>query len=255
MNSSLRLTVDIGNTSTKLAIWSAGQIVDKKRVEKISRHTIEELVSATSNHKIKDVIVSSVKNGGWNEETVDLKYRCENFRVVHLSSNMPLPIKIDYKTPNTLGSDRIAALIGAQFIEPDENILVVDAGTAVTYDFISLSGHFEGGNIAPGISMRLNALHSYTSALPEVNVDGPLPLMGQSTDEAMRAGAIYGLVAEIESYRKWLSFNNQSIKVILTGGDSQLLGRLIEGCIVEPDLVMIGLNRVGDFIALELESQ
>lgn len=244
----LRLTVDAGNSSVKLAAWSDGRIVARKKAGDITQGHIEE-IAAAHDAEIKDVIVSSVRrHGGWDEKSVPPGLRAAGFRVVDLSSSQPLPITIDYATPQTLGADRIAALVGALTIAPGADLLVVDAGTAVTYDYLSSSGRFEGGNIAAGISMRLSALHALTSALPEVGVDGSLPLLGRSTDEAMRAGAIRGVVAEIEAYRRWLNAAGKAVKVILTGGDSECLASLTDDCIVEPDLVMIGLDRVGDYI-------
>jgi type III pantothenate kinase len=152
---------------------------------------------------------------------------------------MPMPLKIDYATPHTLGEDRIAAAVGAWSLFPGENSLVVDMGTAVTYDLVSADGHFKGGNIAPGIGMRLRSLHSFTARLPEVGGYGDTPLLGTDTATAMRAGAVRGVVGEIAYYRAMLPVDT---RIVLTGGWAHRVNEFLDfEATIDPCLVTKGL--------------
>lgn len=156
-----------------------------------------------------------------------------------VSHDMPLPLELDYATPQTLGEDRIAAAVGAWSLFPGQNLLVVDMGTAVTYDVVGADGHFRGGNIAPGIGMRLRSLNSFTARLPKVGGYGETPLVGFDTATAMRAGAVRGVVAEIAYYRSMLPENTQ---VVLTGGWASHVSEFLEFPVtVEKCLVTKGL--------------
>ena len=152
---------------------------------------------------------------------------------------MPMPLKLDYSTPQTLGEDRIAAAVGAWSLFPGQNALVVDMGTAVTYDMVSADGHFRGGNIAPGIGMRLRSLNSFTARLPQIGGYGDTPLLGFDTATAMRAGAVRGVVAEIAYYRGMLP---EGTHVVLTGGWAEHVSKFLEFPVtVEKCLVTKGL--------------
>lgn len=163
--------------------------------------------------------------------------------VVMLSADTPLPIAIGYRTPGTLGADRIAAAVGATVVAPGRTCLVVDMGTAITYDVVGADGRFCGGNIAPGIFVRLEAMHHFTKALPMVETDGDVPRWGYDTATALRSGAIRGVVGELQYYRHCM--RDDSAAVILTGGSHELITPFITSpIIVEPHLVLIGLNRI-----------
>jgi type III pantothenate kinase len=122
-------------------------------------------------------------------------------RVVEFTTAMPVPLVIDYRTPMTLGVDRLAAAVGAASIAPDVDLLIADIGTAATFDVVSADGHYLGGNIAPGVKMRLTGMHEHTSRLPYVDARGETPLFGFDTTTAMRVGAVRGVVAELMYYR------------------------------------------------------
>ena len=144
----------------------------------------------------------------------------------------------------TLGPDRIAAAAGAWQLATGRQSLVVDMGTAITYDVVTSDGHYIGGNIAPGIFVRLEALNHFTKALPLVETDGPVPRWGNDTASALRSGAIRGVVGELQYYRHCL-LADQHPDVFLTGGSADLITPFITTPIhVEPNLVLIGLNSI-----------
>ena len=247
----LKLTIDIGNSSAKMALWDGDVIVRQARVADIGCGDIAGFLH--EGERLEGVIFSSVCGGSHQtdlEKTFDtLPSGClaKGFHIVTLTSRTPLPIGIGYSTPETLGHDRVAAVAGASVIVPGKAALVVDIGTAVTYDFLSSEGCFEGGNIAPGIDLRLKSLHAYTS-LPEVCADGSTRLVGKTTAEAMRSGAVLGLVAEIDYYRSRLEAESPDLTTIITGGGSKTIAPFADpSFIIEPDLVMIGLKRILDY--------
>lgn len=156
-----------------------------------------------------------------------------------------IPVKIGYDTPHTLGLDRIAAVVGASMQRPGVPVLIVDAGTCVTYDLLTADGTFVGGNIAPGIRLRLLAMHEHTGKLPLIGDEGEIPEIGFSTETAMRAGAILGVAYEIEGYIARLRENYPGLFVFLTGGDALKLAAKIKSRIfVDENLVLTGLNRI-----------
>lgn len=160
----------------------------------------------------------------------------------------PIPIENLYSTPKTLGPDRLAAVIGAQACCPNKSILVIDMGTAITYDFVNERGQYIGGNIAPGIEMRLKALHDYTAKLPLVAQEGEKILIGNSTETAIRAGVLQGVKHEIEGYIREFMSKNDDVSVFLTGGDYINFEDSIKRCIfANKFLVHEGLAEVFDY--------
>ncbi len=238
-----KLTIDEGNSSTKIALWhdtTMAAVVTHPNLAPQSIHTL-----IPEGEHIDAAIFCSVRRRDTKEITDFLSRFTSSVTV--LSADTRLPITIDYRTPGTLGSDRIAAAVGATVIEPGRTCLVVDMGTAITYDVVSAAGHFIGGNIAPGIFVRLEALNHFTSALPLVETDGDVPRWGYDTDTALRSGAIRGVVGELQYYRHCIPKSRRP-KVILTGGSTQLITPYITTPItVEPHLVLIGLNRILDY--------
>ena len=157
-------------------------------------------------------------------------------------------IELKVTPQRDLGHDRIAAAVGAAHLSPGQNLLIVDAGSAVTYDFVSAEQGYLGGNIAPGIKMRLTALNQMTKRLPKVEVepDALTPLFGKNTKEAMAAGVVRGLVFEVKGYMRQLKEQKISFKTYVTGGHAPyILNAMKQRDVVgEPHLVLIGLNRI-----------
>lgn len=167
------------------------------------------------------------------------------FPVLWLDKNTPLPIKNLYESPETLGYDRIAAIVGAYDQCPGKNILVIDAGTAITYEFIDAEAQYHGGNISPGIYMRFKALNQYTARLPLVSPEGRMLLMGKDTETAIRAGVMKGVEYEIQGYIMSLRHKYPELLVFLTGGDEISFDSKLKNIIfADRFLVLKGLNRI-----------
>lgn len=166
-----------------------------------------------------------------------------------LSASTPLPIRNLYKSPGTLGMDRLAAAVGAFSLYPDRNLLVVDAGTAVTFDLVTADGAYHGGTISPGLTMRFKALHQYAAQLPELSVSQIDGLFGQTTEEAITYGVQNGIYGEIAYYLEQYGSVFESMTVVLTGGDAQFLLERLKNTtksaiFAHQDLVMHGLSRI-----------
>lgn len=247
------LTLDRGNSSSKLALRDqAGNIVLHLRAE--GADGIDACIGLIRRAAERGPIgcaafASVVKDGG----DVPIMQALRELVVdgglcIQLGADTPMPMDIDYSTPQTLGADRLAAALGAlALIGPGHPLLVVDLGSAITYDLVDASGTYRGGNIAPGISARLRALHEVAPALPLVAPEGELPVFGHSTETAIRAGVIRGVAAEIAYYTTFLG---PDVRVILTGGDAALYAGGSESgeyLTIEPDLIHLGLKRLLEY--------
>lgn len=239
---SFNLTIDQGNTAAKLALWTRtpdSQCVDVR----ISReHTADAIARLCNEVDVETAIYASVTTPH-SPVLCMLRQRCR--KVIELKPGTPIPLRIDYATPNTLGVDRIAAAVGAWSLPQahGRDILVVDIGTAITYDMVTADARYIGGNIAPGVYMRLRALNRFTARLPMVDPEeGPIPLLGNNTETALRSGAVNGVVAEIEYYRSHLS---SDATAVITGGSAhQISERLSFEHTVVDGLVSQGLNNI-----------
>jgi type III pantothenate kinase len=170
--------------------------------------------------------------------------------VIFLDENTPIPITIRYKTPATLGKDRLAAAAGANYLQPHKNILVIDAGTAITYEFIDSKGVFTGGNISPGMTTRFRALNHFTGKLPLVNETDDVPFIGDSTETAIIAGVVNGIIYEMDGYIDALKTRYEDFFVFLTGGHSFYFERRLKNhTFAESNLVLTGLNRILEYNA------
>lgn len=235
---SYNLVIDQGNSTAKVALFEDDRLVEHRRHERLMPIHLEDI--AKGRH-IDAALYCSVTHHG---EDIVVSLRTIADRVYELTSMLPLPVTIGYTTPTTLGRDRIAAVAGAHALHPGRNVLVVDAGTAITYDRLTADGEFTGGNIAPGLWMRAEALRSMTSRLPYVDVetDGDVALWGTDTVNAIKAGVVRGAVGEITYYRSLLP---DDAIVMLTGGDAARLAPLLEcEAEVDPMLVCKGLNSI-----------
>lgn len=235
----LNLIVDIGNNSTKFYLFQGAQMILHTRRNN-GDYTIVEEWKAT--YSIAKAIISSV---------IDLNERMKkSFEelgcpLVWFNSGTPTPLEIRYRTPGTLGSDRLAAAVGSWHEAKGHNILVIDAGSAITADFVDSKGNYHGGNIAPGIKMRLRALHEYTGRLPMVDKDGETPAVGYDTETAIRSGVITGICHEIEGYISYFNERYGDLFVFLTGGDEiSLKNRIKSRIFADKYLVAKGLNRI-----------
>jgi type III pantothenate kinase len=162
-----------------------------------------------------------------------------------LTHTLPLPIINSYATPETLGVDRLASVCGARTLFPTEASLVIDSGTCITYDFIDADGVYKGGAIAPGLSMRLRAMHEFTARLPLVEVNENAILIGNSTVSCIQSGALNGMIAEIEGTISRYQVHYPQLRVILCGGDTHFFENNLKGTIFAvQNLVLRGLNSI-----------
>jgi type III pantothenate kinase len=150
-----------------------------------------------------------------------------------------------YATPTTLGVDRIAGVCGAKHMSPKTNVLVIDAGTCITYDFLDRDGNFLGGGISPGLMMRFNAVHNFTARLPLVPLVEIAPLIGDSTETCIQSGVINGLIEELGGIISLYRQKFEGLAVILSGGDARFFENKLKGSIFAvPELVLSGLNSI-----------
>lgn len=235
----VNLIIDIGNNSAKFFLFSGNSIILHGRKNNTSFHFVQEL---SASYNVESIIVSSVI--GIDDEQKSIIDAAAT-RVIWLSKDTPVPIKSEYRTPHTLGSDRLAAAIGAMCEAPGRNILIIDAGSAITIDFVDSGGTFRGGNISPGIKMRLAALHSFTNRLPSVEKEGETPALGYDTDTAIRSGVIHGICHEIDGYITDFKNKFPDLLVFLTGGDEKtLINKIKSHIFADRFLVAKGLNKI-----------
>jgi len=222
-----------------VGVFNQTELVETFVFEKIEKADVLALIDRFS---IDRCIISSVTSN--NEVFIDL-LETHFVDFIELSHKTAIPIENRYATPETLGKDRLAVVIGASFLKQNTDILVVDAGTAITYDFIDAQNIYHGGNIAPGLNLRLRALHEFTHKLPLVEIKRESPLLGNSTDSAILSGAIYGIVFEIDGYINILKIKYPQLSVFLTGGSTFYFDTKLKNAIfAERNLVLIGLNRI-----------
>jgi type III pantothenate kinase len=232
----MNLVVDFGNSSAKVAIFNHLDLVEKYTFSEMNN-----LRNFLQHSSAENLIVSSVTT----EANQVIQWAVNARQTFILSHTLPLPIRILYKTPHTLGVDRIAGVCGALQLFPASCSLVIDAGTCITYDFIDASGNYHGGGISPGLMMRFKAVHTFTARLPLVQPTENPELIGNSTESSIQSGVIYGLAAEIDGIIDRYRSQFPDLKVILCGGDARFFeNKLKDSIFASPDLVLIGLNSV-----------
>jgi len=231
------LSVDVGNTRTKVGVFQDTEL------QQVDIFPTEELKRIPKKYDYAYAIISSVSN---LPAPATLKFGEK--RLLLLNHQTPLPFENKYKTPKTLGADRVAAVAGAFSLFPQKNALVIDLGSCITYDFIDDAGVYHGGSIAPGLQMRLQAMHTFTAKLPLVNINNQnidTPLIGNSTETALLSGAVNGIIAEITQMIRMYTDKFADLQIVICGGNATLLANEIPMKIsVMPELVLIGLNSI-----------
>lgn len=235
----VNLIIDIGNTIAKIAAFD-GELLQE--VLYTSNQTLEDLSSFSKKYSFSQAIVATVVNLSSEAECA---LKALTMPLLYLDKDTDLPIINLYGTPQTLGYDRVAAVVGANACFPNRDILVIDAGTCITYEFIDAESRYHGGNISPGIQMRFNALHQQTARLPQISAEGRLLEMGKDTETAIRSGVKNGIKYEIEGYIRTLKYKYPQLLVFLTGGDDISFDTNIKSIIfADRFLVLKGLNRI-----------
>jgi type III pantothenate kinase len=235
----LNLIIDIGNTAAKVALFDGGEMVE---VLTESNQSLDCLEALCAKYPVEQGIVATV---------IDLSERvlaalvALPFPLLWLDSKTPLPVTNLYETPETLGYDRMAAVVGANEQYPRRDILVIDAGTCITYEFIDSKGQYHGGNISPGMQMRFKALNQFTGRLPLIDSNGRKLPMGRDTETAIRAGVLKGMEYEISGYIESMKHKYPELLVFLTGGDDFSFDSSVKSIIfADRFLVLKGLNRI-----------
>ena len=238
---SLHLILDFGNTSCKAALFRNETITDC-----ISMKSADAKKIFTFIHKknISAAILASVI-----KHPVALEKKLKSlFPLLLVNQKTKLPVGNNYSAPKTLGYDRIAAAVGGWQLFRPSPVLAIVAGTCITYNIIDASGNFRGGAIAPGLHMRLRAMHDFTKKLPQIKLEGPHPLTGNSTETSLRAGVYHAAAAEIEGMIKRYENEFPGMKTVLGGGDSLLLAEALKnGIFARPNLVAEGLNGILEY--------
>lgn len=233
------LAIDRGNSRTKVGIHANGNLT----VAYFDNSLEDELLAFMADQTFDASIMSTVTSGIFEKVTEYLKDRG---RFVMLDSNTIIPIKNNYATLNTLGSDRMAGAVGAWSLGQKKDILLVDAGTCINYECV-VGDVYLGGAISPGLQMRLKAMHYYTGKLPLLNpTEDRIELIGTSTVTCMQSGAAWGVIKEMEGLALDYMARFPAISVILTGGDAPYLGKYLKNSIFAPhnEVVLVGLLEI-----------
>ena len=235
------LIVDEGNTLCKIAVVDESEVLCEVSAPEFDLAKVAELAEQFS---IEQAVVASTRGGA---EQICEQLRSKIKRVLHFTSQTEVPIEIDYSSRETLGTDRIAVAVGVVCEMGIKEALVVDMGSAITYDIIE-NGAFKGGNISLGVAMRFKALHEFTAALPLCDATEPNGEFGRSTREAIEQGVMQGILHEIEGYVARISSANVKKCIIFCGGDAESFVNRIKNAIFAPrKLMFTGLNRILEY--------
>ena len=232
----MNISIDLGNTTAKMGLF-----VGEELQEVWERLSITQLTRLVVEKEPGAVMLSSV-----SEDPNTIRAALPSHIPLQvLDHHTSIPVEMAYSTPHTLGMDRLAAVIGACAQYPEQHILVIDAGTCITYDFLEAGKRYLGGAIAPGLHLKFKSLHNFTANLPLLDDRSATDLIGDSTENAIKSGVINGTVAEIREIIRMYSDKFGHLQIILCGGDAQFLQTGLDRDVeVQPHLVLKGLNRI-----------
>lgn len=232
----MNICIDIGNTNAKAGIFDGENLL---KVESDLSDT--GMLKLIRQSKADHIMISSVRRGIGRI----LREASRHSQLIRFDQSTPVTFINTYRTPHTLGLDRIAAICGAQYLFPMVSCLVIDIGTCITYDVIDKQGVYHGGGISPGVEMRLKAMHKFTSKLPLLAPKYTISLIGNSTATCLLSGAVIGTEAEIEGIISRYTQYFEELNIIICGGGAKIFESKIKGHIFAlPNLVLIGLNRI-----------
>ena len=236
----MKLAIDIGNTNIKIGVFNDKELIEHTRC---SLNDTFKIIYAVKKYNPRSCIISST-----SLDPIHIYQQIKEVsktEVIIFDHNTPIPITNLYKTPETLGKDRLAAVIGAFSQNSKHNILVIDVGTAITYDIITNNGEYIGGNISAGIDMRFKALNKFTSKLPLVSAKGKRRSIGTDTETAIRCGVLDGIRYEIEGFINYFTEKHPDLLVFLTGGNElDFDERIKKRIFVDNFLVLKGLHEI-----------
>ncbi|MCX6287930.1 MAG: type III pantothenate kinase [Bacteroidetes bacterium] len=233
------MVIDLGNTNKKFAVFSNGKLKAIRIMPDITLPNVRSLVKEYP--QITHCILSSVIS----YPVAVKKFLQKKFVFTELDEFTPLPIKNLYKTPATLGKDRLAGAVAGHLRFRNEPVLVITAGSCITYDFINSRGEYLGGSISPGIQMRFLALNTFTGKLPLISGKNRANLTGTTTQESILSGVINGTLAEVEGIISQYIQKNRKLKVILSGGDLNYFDKRLKiKTFAVPNIVIEGLHQI-----------
>jgi type III pantothenate kinase len=235
----MNLAIDVGNTRVKIAVFEKDKLVELFVFNKTK--ILSEIKDILKKHEISTGIMSNVAS------ISDSKLKkIKNLVQIHIISSLTeVPFKNLYKTPETLGVDRIALVAGAVTQFSGHNVLVIDAGTCITFDFVNSEGKYIGGAISPGLKMRFNSLNHFTANLPLLEKDDLIDFIGKNTKESMNSGVINGVIQEIDGVINQYKKKFLDLTVVLTGGDTNFLAKQLKSSIfANQNLLLHGLNKI-----------
>jgi type III pantothenate kinase len=233
-----QISIDIGNTLSKVGIFDGEVLLNNASFQNEDLQGIKAYVES---NQAEHIILSSVAKS--SHEVVDILKGLAP--IIELSHETTLPFSNNYKTPQTLGMDRVAGIAGALHFFSNTHCLVIDVGTCITYDFVSKEGIYQGGSISPGLHMRLKAMHEFTGKLPLLTYQEIEDWIGKDTQTSMLTGVIWGMVNEINGFIARYDEAFGDLKVIITGGDApKFVKHLKNNVFAEPNLLLFGLNKI-----------
>jgi type III pantothenate kinase len=233
------LVIDLGNTNKKLAIFRMGKLSELKSFKEIDLEMIREF--AEQNPGIDNCILSSVID---HPESISY-FLQERFFLIDFDEHTPLPIKNLYRSSETLGKDRLAAAVAGTTLFPGMNVLVINMGSCITYDFINSNNEYLGGGISPGMQMRFKALHTFTGKLPLVTHKESDEFIGVDTENSVLSGVVNGIISEIEGITVRYHERYKDLSVILSGGDLIYFDKRLKISIFAvPNIVLQGLYQI-----------
>jgi type III pantothenate kinase len=239
----LNLTIDIGNTRTKLGIFNKNNMLEVIAYENINKISLNELIISKN---IEKSIISTTTTIN-REIKKRIKVIPQN---IYLDENTPLPFTNKYDTQNTLGKDRMALIAAAQQLFPKQNTLVIGCGTCITFNFINSKNQFLGGSIHPGLKMRLKAMNYFTKKLPLIEIQKSKNIIGNNTEENLIIGSSIATAKEIDAMIDAYKVKFPKLNIIITGGDADFLVSLLKNKIFAvPNLTLIGLNHILEYNA------
>lgn len=236
----MNLIIDVGNTLIKLAVFENNSLISKvNSTQKEFENNFQKITDEYKN--ISDVIISSV--GNFSEK--EILFIQKKYQTIILTHQTKIPFINKYKTPETLGVDRIALVSSAAIQYPKKNVLVIDVGSCITCDFLNSKNEYLGGSISPGIDLRYQALHNYTDKLPLLKPKSFNNFLGNTTKSSMHIGVIQGVVNEIDGFIAVYKLKHKELTVILTGGGAHyLVDSLKNDIFANSNFLLEGLNYI-----------
>ena len=240
----VRFVIDEGNSFIKIAAYKGDEWLFFAQKEALCDDFLAQCVAVCPDRKKpKAIFISTRKNDEQKQKQLS-----RFFELLFLSHHTPVPINNLYETPATLGLDRLASIVGASSLFEKSNVLVIDAGTCITYDFIDAQKNYHGGGIMPGLNMKLQSLHTFTGNLPLLSLDTAEKLCGRNTEEAILAGTINVTLLGLDSLIAYFKQQFTDLKTVICGGNTKIIeSSLKNDTFAEPKLVLYGLKQILDF--------